>query len=62
MTSTNYFSREDNSWGWSKFSEINNLFTEQKDHEHSIIENNQVVIGAYIRVYQYNKGTFFFVN
>ncbi len=59
MISTNYFNRDDDSWGWSKFSEIDSLFIEQKNQEYPIIENNQVMVGVYIRVYQYSKGKYF---
>ncbi|ORX77620.1 hypothetical protein BCR32DRAFT_295511 [Anaeromyces robustus] len=52
-TTLNYFSKNRNIWGWNKFIKKSELNIKNKESNKSFVENNKVVIGTYIRVYQY---------
>jgi len=57
LTSINYFGASNNSWGWKDFINRNDIHFNSKDGSiKSLIEDNRVIVGAYIRIYKYTRG------
>ncbi|OUM63499.1 hypothetical protein PIROE2DRAFT_61231 [Piromyces sp. E2] len=55
-TSHNFFSKKNSSWGWFKFISFNDIYeNNNKSNSKQFIENNSVVICAYIRLYRYKN-------
>lgn len=57
----NYFNKTTSSWGWQKFINKNDLFTKNIITNRPLVEYNRVVIGVYIRTYEYRRGLFYVI-
>jgi len=49
----------DNFIEFNKFIKIDNLLIKNDKYDKAFIENNKVVVGFYIRIYENNKGFIF---
>ncbi|OUM59887.1 hypothetical protein PIROE2DRAFT_14472, partial [Piromyces sp. E2] len=48
------YNENHNNWGWFKYIKNVNLFVKDSNNK-SLIENDKVIVGVYIRIYKYNK-------
>ncbi|OUM59888.1 hypothetical protein PIROE2DRAFT_14473 [Piromyces sp. E2] len=54
-TALNYFNKNTCSWGWHNFINRNDLFTYNVITKRPLIELNRVIIGVYVRTYEYKR-------
>jgi len=61
-TKFKYYNQHNNTCQWKQFIEKSALSEKNIITNDSIIENDQAVIGTYIRIYKYGKGYYIKIN
>ncbi|ORX84877.1 hypothetical protein BCR32DRAFT_110090 [Anaeromyces robustus] len=52
---THIFKENDETCGFHKFEKISELYQKNKCYNHSLMENNKIIFGVYLKVFKYNK-------